>query len=283
MGMTGFSIARDITRKYARTFYFASIFLDKEKRDAAYAVYAMCRLGDEAVDGAPCRAGAEALAKLKLDIDNAYGPSPSGDPLLSAFSQTVKRYSIPKDYFMELVSGMKLDLIKNRYGDFAQLSEYCYKAAGVVGLIMLEILGYERPEAKEHAAWLGTAMQLTNILRDVKEDLARGRVYLPQDEMRRFGVSDEDLKKENMTEGFKAMMRFQVERARDYYAKSRRGIKMVKGPGSRFVICLMSDLYEGILDAIEKNGYDVFSARAHVGMLGKLVGTVRIALRGLYR
>jgi len=281
----GFSAARAITKQHAKTFYFASHFLPSEKRPAAYAVYALCRISDDTVDAdsSSTTAVAKNLSRIQGSLNAVYDGSPLTDDLLMAFKQTVDTYAIPKLYFDELIDGMYMDLNKRTYEDFDELYRYCYKVAGVVGLIMLKIFGSNNPAAETHAVQLGVAMQLTNILRDIREDFQRGRIYLPQIELEKFGLSSDSLSSGVVDAAFKSFMQFQISRARDYFEQSAAGISMITDRRSRFVVCAMKDLYAGILSAIEKNDYDVFSNRAHVSSAGKIAAALRIFLRGEYR
>ncbi len=281
--MDGFLLAKAITKKHAKTFYFASWFLEKNKRNAAYAVYAICRASDETVDGEQGLSAQKNLASLQQKIDSAYNNVPLDDPLLLAFQQTINKYHIPKEYFNALIEGMHMDLYKNRYQNFEELSDYCYKVAGVVGLIMLEIFGYTSPKTTDYAVSLGIAMQLTNILRDIKEDFKRGRIYLPENEMQDFEVSEIDISQSRINDNFKALMKFQITRSREYYEKAKQGIKMLDGLNSRLVVLAMADIYAGILKAIEKNDYDIFTRRACVNMPGKINAILKIILKGEYR
>ena len=281
--MDGFLLARAITKQHAKTFYFASRFLKTDKRNAAYAVYAICRISDETVDNAASSSSEQSLAKLEKNIADVYNQAALDNAILSALRQTVEKYKIPQEYFRELIAGMYLDLRKNRYKNFAELSDYCYKVAGVVSLTMLQIFGYKDQKAKDYAVDLGIAMQLTNILRDIKEDFGRGRIYLPEDGMSRFGVTETDICEGRANDNFKALLKFYISRAREYYANYKSGIKMIDDANSRFVVCAMADIYSGILDSIEKNNYDIFSRRAHVGILGKITAVLKIILKGEYR
>jgi phytoene synthase len=283
MPESGFKIAAGLTKKYAGIFYFASRFLTKEKRNAAYAVYAICRLTDEAVDKIPVTHSAQNLTELQKNIEAVYKGDVLNEPLLIAFRETVNKYRIAQEYFSELISGMYMDLEKNRYADFNELYDYCYKAAGVVGLIMLQILGYTNSAAKNYAVELGIAMQLTNILRDIKEDYARGRVYLPLDEMGRFGVSESDIAQARLSHNFKELLKFQIARARRTYQNSRAGIKLLCEPNCRFIISIMADAYAGILDVIENNSYDVFSKRAQINNFKKVAIVLKASLESRQR
>lgn len=280
--MDGFLLAKAITKHHAKTFYFASRFLKKEKRSSAYTVYAICRISDEAVDGKQDSSALDNLAILQQKIDSAYKNAPLADSLLSAFQQSINKYHIPKKYFDALIEGMHMDLYKNRYKNFEELYDYCYKVAGVVGLIMLEIFGYTDPKATDYAISLGVAMQLTNILRDVKEDFNRNRIYLPENEMQRFQVSKNDISRSQINENFKALMKFQIARSREYYEKAKQGIKMLDDLNSRFVVCAMADIYSGILNSIEKNDFDVFTRRACVSTPRKIIAVLKIIFKGKY-
>jgi phytoene synthase len=261
----GFQTARRMTRHYAKSFYFASLFLQGEDRRACYAIYALCRLSDNAVDDTQMNQR-ERLDQMKNKISAAYSTQDiSTDPLLACFQDTVRKYHVPQTYFDELLDGMDMDLRISRYPTFQELHTYCYKVAGVVGLIMLKIFGMPDPppEAEQYAVDLGVAMQLTNILRDIKEDLGRDRIYLPQDELKKYAISEQALRKETVDEAWTHLLRFQIERARSYYAKADRGLPYLK-PHSRLVVALMGRIYAEILREIELLNYNIFVKRASV-------------------
>ena len=272
--------ARALTRRYARTFYFASHVLPPAKRDASYAVYAFCRIADnitdvhrEDTDQIPD--AARQIARLRMELAELYA---EGDVPTRwvALRETVRRYHIPQAYFDELLNGVEMDLTPRRFATFAELEIYCYRVASVVGLIMTHIFGATSSEALRRAAQLGTAMQLTNILRDIGEDHHMGRIYLPQDELLAFGVTEEMIGTGTVTPAFEALLRFQIDRARRLYAGAEEGIPLIPDDGSRFSTRLMSTLYARILEAIERNAYDVFTSRAHVPIATKLRLTGRI-------
>jgi len=274
----GFCAAKLITKRHAKTFFFASRFLPKDKQRAAYSVYAICRISDDSVDNTQRLLSPDMLGQIKEKIEAAYAHKKLDDDLLLAFKSTVDKYQIPKRYFDELIEGMYMDLNKNIYKNFAELYDYCYKVAGVVGLIMLKIFGHTHLEAEEYAKDLGIAMQLTNILRDIKEDYQRGRIYLPQDEMNKFGVLENQIAKRKLDENLIALFKFQIKRARKFYNKSNEGIRMIANLKSRLVVRIMKEMYAGILQSIEKNNYDVFTKRAHINYLGKLTLALKILL-----
>lgn len=276
-----FEAARQICRRHARSFYFASHFLPETKRAHAYAVYAFCRLLDDAVDEAsvdPATGTAaieEQLARFAVLLDRAYAndlPAADGEfsQAMRAFAITVDRCGIPKGHFLELADGVRMDLSIRRYADWKALERYCYHVAGVVGLIMCYVFELPDPSARQQAVAMGNAMQLTNILRDVREDAERGRIYLPQDEMARFGVSDDDILRQRCTRPFRALMGFQIARARALYEEGARGLASLPADGSRQTAAIMATVYGGILHAIERLDCNVFLARAHLNTLRKL-------------
>ncbi len=277
---SGFKEAEKITRDFAKTFYFASLFLPKDKRIASYTVYAICRLSDEAADNNGLNQKEKKIEEIKDKIDLSYSALPIEDSLLMAFRATVNKYNIPKDYFYELLEGMRMDLTKKCYADIDELKLYAYRVAGVVGLIMLRIFGSQEKNAETYALKLGEAMQLTNILRDIKEDLQKGRLYLPLDELKNFNLSEKEIEEMRVNENFKSLMKFQIERARESYKESRKGVSFIKCPRSRLAIRLMQEIYSGILKEIEHNNYDVFSRRAAVKTPKKILMAIKILLEG---
>ncbi|MFA5355983.1 MAG: phytoene/squalene synthase family protein [Candidatus Omnitrophota bacterium] len=279
--MSGFREAANITRRSAGNFYFASLFLPKEIRYAAYSIYSVCRISDETLDSYSSSVS-EDLEKLKNNIYAVYTDAQLQNDLFFAFRHTVRKYNISLNYFHALIDGMRLDITKTRYADFSELYDYCYKVAGVVGLVMLKIFGYDNDDAETYALDLGIAMQLTNIIRDIKEDLKRDRIYIPQEELARYGISEEDLKKENLNEGFREMLKMQIKRAREYYSRSSPGIKMIKKPSCRYVSGLMKEFYERILKDIENKDYDIFSGKAHVSGMRKTFIAARALIKKEY-
>jgi phytoene synthase len=274
----GFKESKSITRKYAKSFYFSSYFLPNKKRMAAYSVYAICRISDESVDSPGVLSPSLGLKKLKKDIESVYGEAIMLSPLLSSFRDTVNEYRIPKEYFLNLMEGMQMDLDKKRYQNFCELYDYCYKAAGVVGLIMLKIFGYQDIRAEKYAVDLGIAMQLTNILRDIKEDYARGRIYLPLDDMQRYKVGETDISEAKLSADFINLMKFQASRAREYYNEAGKGMSLISDTRCRLTAKAMKEIYAKILDEIKNNRYDVFSTRAHVKTMDKIMLILNILL-----
>jgi phytoene synthase len=261
----GYKEAARITEKRARTFFFATHILPKKERQAIYAIYAVCRVLD-AKDDADIRA---LTLSLKREIDLCYSERELHDPLFIAFRDTITAYNIPKIYFEEIIEGLMMDMNKTRYKDFEELYLYCYRVGGIVGLIMNHILGGDK-SGEKFAEKLGVALQLTNILRDIREDWSRGRVYLPQDEMASMNVSESSLAKWHSDNNFKELIKFQISRARKYYRGSDGGISMFHDKKSRIAVQLLSSAYEALLDDIEKHGCNVFSRRAYVPFFRKL-------------
>jgi 15-cis-phytoene synthase len=286
----GYKRAKQVTRQHAKSFFFASYLLFGARRRAAFALYAFCRRLDDMVDeGGEGAASADLQARLQRArrmVAEVYLPIPElaaadlGPPArrmmgaqaqspwdpgeFAALRHAILHFRIPEQPFQELISGMEMDLTKDRYATFEELDLYCYRVAGVVGLMLTPVLGCSDARAIQHAADLGRAMQLTNILRDVREDLERGRVYLPADELKTFGLSEDDLRRGQVDDRWRDFMRFQIDRARRLYASAAAGVHYLQGFGSQRMVRLMGGIYGDILRVIEARGYDVFSARAWV-------------------
>lgn len=254
-----------IIRRHSKSFYFSSQFLAPETRKAVRALYAFCRTSDDTVDlpiGDPARALAAWVQQVRAARPTLH------NPVLVAWHDTRTRYGLSPVLVDELLAGMAMDLTIHRYDTFADLWLYCYRAASVVGLLVMGITGHA-PGAEPYAIKLGVALQLTNILRDVGEDAARGRVYLPQEELERFGLSADDVLAGVYDERFRAMMRFQVERTHRLYEESWAGIALLPQE-SRFAIGAAARVYRGILDKLAANGYDAHTRRAHLRLREKL-------------
>ncbi len=251
---------RAITRREAKNFYYAFLTLPAAKRRAIYAVYSFCRHCDDSVDEQGTdEAKLTALSSIESSLDQAFHSHPES-PAFLALADAADRYDIPQDYFQEIILGVKSDLVKHRFRDFDELRQYCYRVASVVGLICLQIFEYQGEEAKDYAVDLGLAMQLTNILRDVRADLEMGRVYLPQDEMARFGYSEEHLRDGIKNEAFMELSRFQSERARGYYKNALRLLPHLSHR-SRACPAVLGAIYSRVLDRIESSGFDVLGER----------------------
>jgi phytoene synthase len=312
----GYGLAREVTRQHAKSFYFASSLLFGARRRAAFALYAFCRRLDDMVDEGEGGAAGEAalqalparLARARQMVAEVYVALPDlaspeldspAERLMAATAQSpwdagefaalkhaVHRYRIPERPFQELISGMEMDLTLHHYRTWEELHLYCFRVAGVVGLMMAPVLGCRDASALGAAEDLGVAMQLTNILRDVAEDLGRGRIYLPEEELAAFGLSHADLAPGGLAARgvdarWRAFMRFQVERARAFYARGAAGIGALGGFGCQRMVRLMGATYGDILRVIEARDYDVFSGRAFVPTRRKVqLGLAALAAPG---
>lgn len=254
-----------ITRRYSKSFFFSSQLLPPLKRRAVRALYAFCRTSDDLVDE-PGSDPARALASWVALVHASH--IPPCHPVLVAWNDTVDRHAIPKILVDELLAGIAMDLSVHRYATFDELWIYCYRVASVVGLLSMQIIGYQ-PGAAEYAIKLGVALQLTNILRDVGEDARRGRVYLPQEDLQRFGLTDQDILDGRCDASFQALMQFEIARAHRLYEESWAGITLLNAD-SRLAVGAASAIYRAILDKIVENCYDVFTRRAHVSFFEKL-------------
>ena len=259
------------TKRHARSFYFASVALPREKKRAAYAVYAFCRYADDLVDRAASTDGVEAaLERVGSEFDRLTAGTLSSPPFAPAFAWAVNRYGIGRQPFMDLLKGVAMDLGPVRIADWPALREYCYHVASVVGLMMARIFELRDEAGQERAVELGIAMQLTNIIRDVGEDHRLGRIYLPADEMTAHGVKPEDLGAPSASAALKTLLRAQIKRAREYYRRSEAGIPLLADDGSQLTVWLMRHIYGGILEEVEKIDYEVLHRRASTTFARKL-------------
>ncbi|MFW5748262.1 MAG: phytoene/squalene synthase family protein [Chloroflexota bacterium] len=257
-----------LTRVNSRTFYMASGLLPPHKRSAVRALYAFCRVTDDIVDEAENdNYRAESLARWRRLVAE---PAPPETELVAlAWADARARFQIPEGYARQLIDGVSRDLTVTRYATFSQLAEYAYGVASTVGLMAMHIIGFSGEEALPYAVRLGVALQITNILRDVADDWRAGRLYLPQDELEAFGLSEDHLHHGIIDDRWRNFMRFQIERNRNLYAESMEGIRLLERDG-RFAIGAAATLYRDILTNIEAHNFDVFSRRAHLSTWGKL-------------
>jgi phytoene synthase len=275
-GDAAYRVCRDITRDASKTFFLASQFLGPEQRRAVWAVYAFCRTADDIVDRTGSGPGrVEALDSLERRLIAASGGY-ADEPMFVAYADATRRFEIPLAPALELLRGARMDISVRRYATFEELREYCYLVASTVGLLVSPILGYRAPEALDYGIALGHAMQLTNILRDVGEDAAMGRIYLPMEDLERFGFGEAHIFERVVDEKFVALMRFEIARVRELYAAAEPGIALLD-PSSRYPVRLALSLYRRILGAIERNGYDVFTRRAFVPLPAKLATAATLA------
>jgi phytoene synthase len=247
-------------------FYYSFLVLPAEKREAIIAVWDFCRAVDDAVDEATPGTEAAQIAVWKREVAACFEGGQPSTRQGQALAPLIGRFNLPRSAFDALVEGVEMDIGSRRYETFAELYEYCIRVASAVGLMCVEIFGYSDPRARQYATNLGVALQLTNILRDVPKDLAMGRVYLPQEDLRRFGVSEDALRREAANAGrgiqsreVKALLAFQASRAREYYVRAKTSLPSTDA--KRLVAAeIMGAIYFAILEKIERSDYDVFSA-----------------------
>jgi 15-cis-phytoene synthase len=281
-----YAAAERMTAEWARSFYFASRFLPRPKKRAIFALYAYCRYADNLVDNRGSRAAALVradLAALGALVRAMHRGEPPRDERWLALADTLRRYDVPLAPLLDLLDGVALDLEPVEIPDFRTLHLYCRLVAGGVGLMLGPILGAEPDRFREPGIGLGVAMQLTNVLRDVREDLDGGRLYLPADELRAFGLSRELLARRRMTPEFRRFMKFQVARARSFFDSADPVVALFPTDGSRLTVRLLQRTYAGILDEIERLDYDVFRTRAYVPTSRKLMILGRAVLAELPR
>ena len=259
------------TKRHARSFYFASLALPREKKRAAYAVYAFCRYADDLVDRAASKEGiGPLLARIAADFDRMAGGEMSAPGFAPAFGWAVRRFGLEKQPFLDLLAGVAMDLEPLRVANWPHLRDYCYHVASVVGLMMAQIFELRDPAGRAQAIDLGIAMQLTNILRDVGEDYALSRVYLPADEMRQHGVVPDDLAAPRPAPPLRELLCAQAARARVYYERAEVGIPKLADDGSQFTVWIMRHVYAGILDEVERADYDILHRRVSTSLARKL-------------
>ena len=250
--------AEAVARRRARNFYYSFVVLPAEKRRAFCAVYAFMRYCDDISDGdARADAKREMLRDWRAQLNAAFSGTLGENPILPAFRDTVLSFSIPAEYFHWIIDGAEMDLAGVQYESFQDLYKYCFNVASAVGLVCLQIFGSRQECAKRYAEECGIAFQLTNILRDVKEDARMGRIYLPQEDLHRFGYTPEELRNGVLDERFKSLMTFEANRARHYYRQAWNLLPLVDDT-SRPALWAMIQIYERILDRIVERQFDVF-------------------------
>lgn len=252
-----------VTKRSGSNFYYSFLFLPRDRREAMYTVYAFCREVDSAVDDAPPGTDpSSALQRWRAELAAAYRGTPTF-PVTISLAEHARRLEIPRSYFEELITGVEMDLTAKRYQTFDDLYPYCYRVASVVGLICLKVFGTRSTLAQDYAINLGLAFQLTNILRDLGTDADRGRVYLPQEDLARFGYAEDDLFRHTYSRQFTELMRFECERARSFYQKARQAAESLPAEDRRALTAaeIMRGVYTRILGRIETSGYRVFGLR----------------------
>lgn len=266
---------QQVARRQAKNFYYSFLALPKEKREAMCAIYAFFRYCDDLSDHVPnVEAARQNLRRWRQVLDAAYATpggetvtvpadqpgAASANALLPAFADTARRYNIPREYFADLITGAGMDLDVTRYATFDDLYMYCYRVASCVGLTVIHVFGFTDEKARQYAEWCGIAFQLTNILRDVREDAEMGRIYLPLDDLQRFGVTEEQILKAQPPPEFVDLMRFESQRAHDFYEKSRPLLHLIHADSREALLALM-EIYRRLLKKIEHSNFDVFAGR----------------------
>ncbi len=254
------------TNARVTNFYYAFVFLPREKRQAIEAVYAFARRGDDIADsGLPAVEAAAALDRYRQILDACYNGNAGllDAPELRALAEAIQRFKIPRKPFEDLILGLEMDLIGARYTTFDELSLYCYRVASTIGLICIEIFGYQNPRTRDYAVNLGTALQLVNILRDVQRDAQRGRIYFPREDLDRFGIRPGELLAGAYNDPFIELMQFECDRARRYFDLARQMLPAEDRPSMKAAE-IMAAIYWSILKRIQKRRYNVYGKRVQV-------------------
>jgi 15-cis-phytoene synthase len=274
-----YELCRQVQRSHSKTYYFSTRLLPPEVRLHVHALYAFMRYADEIVDAPGATPLGEQLATLEAFEDEtlaAVAGEEVPNPVLHAYANTVRVRGIEPQNITDFMKSMKMDTYVFHYPTYEDLTVYTYGSAAVVGLMMCRVVGAADEKAAAHAEALGVAMQLSNFLRDMKEDWGRGRVYLPLEDLARFDYTEEDLGASVVDERFVELMRFEIGRARRLYAFADEGMGYIPR-GRRYPVMVARELYAAILDRIEAQGYNVFSRRAETSRLGKLGVAARCA------
>jgi len=261
-----YSFCHNIIKNHSKSFSLASSLLDNERRDAIAALYSFCRITDDIIDK-------ESIHRAELFDSwrkNVSSPIPNiADPVNYAWLHTRAKYEIPEDYLLQLIDGVAMDTSKNRYNTYEELVKYCYHVASTVGLMSMHIIGFTDTKAIPFAINMGIALQLTNIIRDVGEDYSMGRIYLPQEELDRFGITEKHFRDRIIDDAWMELMKFQIERARQLFEDSWKGLSLLESKG-KWSIKAAAVLYREILKKVEHNNYDNISKRAFVSKKRKL-------------
>jgi phytoene synthase len=255
-----------VARTRAKNFYYSFVLLSKQQRKAMCAIYAFMRYCDDLSD----EPGASRIAidKWRAELDDALQGRFSDHPVWPGFHHTVRRFGIPHEYFHQMIDGISSDLEPRRIETFDELYQYCYHVASVVGLTIIHIFGFDTRSALPLAEKCGVAFQLTNILRDIREDAEKGRIYIPTEDLRRFGVTEDDLRAGNRDEKFLRLMRFEAARARSYYEESKPLLDLIH-PRSKSSLQALIAIYSRLLERIEGTNYDVFTRRVRLSLFEK--------------
>lgn len=281
--MNAAGLVASLTRRSGSNFYYSFLFLSRAKREAMYALYAFCRTVDDAVDQGAGAPGDQRriLSEWRSELRRVYAGTPT-QPIGAQLARAVRAYPIPMAHLEAILDGVEMDIDKRRYATFEELYEYCCRVASAVGLCCVEIFGYTDPRAREYAVNLGVALQLTNIMRDLRADAERGRIYLPLDELRQFGYPEEDLLRGRYTRPFIELMRFQADRTHAYYRAARAALPRVDR--RRLVAAeIMGAIYRALLRAIEARHFRVFDRRVRLSRARRIVLAVGVYARAHLR
>ena len=262
-------LSKEIAKKSKSSFYYAFNLLPNEKRDAMNTVYAFCRETDDIVDegNEPEEIKYEKLRKWRIELEKAV-VGHSDYTLLNKLGKTISQFNIPLDPFFELLKGMEMDLSYKRYLSFDDLVTYCYRVASTVGLMCIEIFGYKHKSTKDYAVNLGIALQLTNILRDIKKDSLKGRIYLPQQDLIKFGYSESDLLSHTYNANFVDLMVYETNRAQEYFDNATMNLNL-DDKASMFAARAMQHIYHKLLEKIVNADYNVFQKNIKVNKIEK--------------
>lgn len=263
-------IAREIAKKSKSSFYYAFNLLPAVQRDAMNTVYAFCRETDDIVDEGTVADDLkfEKLRKWRIELEKSLNGH-SEYPLINKLSKTIQHFNIPLEPFFDLLKGMEMDLQQKRYVTFNDLQTYCYRVASTVGLMCIEIFGYRHPSAKDFAVNLGIALQLTNILRDIKKDAEKGRIYLPKEDLEKFNYQESDIFNNTYNENFQKMMQYQVERAREYFNVATASLNR-EDKKAMFAARAMQHIYYRMLNKIVDADYDVYHNKIKISTVNKV-------------
>lgn len=261
-----------LTKKSGSNFYYSFLFLPRRRRAAMYTVYAFCKEVDNAVDEPPAGSNPqEELRRWRAELEAAYRGTPTF-PVTISLAEHVRELSIPQAYFDELIKGVEMDLTATRYASFQDLSLYCYRVASVVGLICLHIFGPTSARAQDYAVSLGLAFQLTNILRDIGTDAAQGRIYLPQEDLDKFGCTDQTIFQRQESDAIRELFHFETARAHEYYAKAQAAFESLPASDQQALTVaeIMRAVYFRILKKIEEPRHRIFGPRARLAASRRL-------------
>jgi phytoene synthase len=272
---------QSLARSTGSNFYYAFLFLPRAKREAIKNVYGFCRIIDDIVDEEPAgKDPAAALDDWRREIEACYRSMPA-TPFGERLLESIEEFDLPIQPFLDLIDGMEMDLKWQSYQTFADLREYCYRVASAVGLLCIEIFGYQSIRTREYAVNLGLALQLTNILRDLKEDVSRGRIYIPLEDLDRFGYADKDLRANQYNAPFIEMMRFEHSRVATYFDRARASLSE-EDRSSMFAAETMGAIYHELLDKIAEVQFDVFRNRITIPKGRRLRIALAIWAKGLF-